>query len=114
MGASAAAQDAYKTTSLHYAAAQGHAEAVVALVRAGARVEARDDKEATPLHVATWGHAEAIRAASGHAEAIRALVAAGSSLEAQDDKQATPLDLAADPLTRQALLEAAKVLKGEL
>ena len=114
VGASVAAQDAYRTTPLHYAAVHGDAEAVVALVRAGARVDARDEKEATPLHVAAWAHAEAIRAASGHAEAIRALVAAGSSLEAQDHKAATPLDLAEDPLTRQALLEAAKVVKGEL
>ena len=77
-------------------------------------MDARDEKEATPLHVAAWAHAEAIRAASGHAEAIRALVAAGSSLEAQDHKAATPLDLAEDPLTRQALLEAAKAVKEEL
>ena len=52
---------------MHVAAAMGHAEAIGALVKAGASLDARTDQSGTPLHVA---------AASGHADAIRALVQA--------------------------------------
>lgn len=57
-------------TGLHAAAASGDAAQVKALLAKGARVDARDGYNRTPLHVAAYGR---------HREAMRALVAGGAN-----------------------------------
>ena len=88
-----------KSTPLHWAASQGHTDAIKALVAAGASVEAQDDTKWTPLHYA---------ASQGHADAIKALVAAGASVEAQAIGKRTPLDVAVS----QGHADAISILKA--
>jgi ankyrin repeat protein len=75
--------------SLHLAAksnAKGNVEAIKRAIEKGASLEARDEQERTPLHVAAY---------AGQAEAVKALVEAGATLEAQDENELTPMHLAA-------------------
>ena len=72
---------------MHYAAGQGHADVVTALLEAGASVDAVDTQSNTPLHYA---------AGQGHADVARALLAAGASVRAANQQRKTPLHLAAD------------------
>ncbi|KAM7204404.1 Ankyrin repeat-containing domain protein [Rhypophila sp. PSN 637] len=119
VGAEVDTREKYQWTPLHFAAQNGHAGAIGALVAAGASVDAQEEHKATPLHLAAQnGHAEAIgdlvaagvsvdvqtekgnsplhfAARNGHAEAIAALVAAGASVDAQENKEWTPLHFAA-------------------
>ena len=66
------------------AALSGHAEAVWALVKAGADPDPRTKHGNTPLHQAAY---------SGHAEAIGALLKGGADPGARDDNGNTALDL---------------------
>jgi ankyrin repeat protein len=63
---------------LYLAALKGHVELCCMLVEAGAVVEARDDKQSTPLH---WA------AQQGHVELCRMLVEAGAAVEARSVKR---------------------------
>jgi ankyrin repeat protein len=56
------------------------------LIEAGAAIEARNDRQFTPLHIA---------ASHGHNQVCRMLIAAEAAIEARDDLQFTPLHLAA-------------------
>lgn len=72
-------------TPLNRAAQSSVAEAVKALVKAGADLEAKNARGHTPLHEA---------AAEGEAESVRVLVAAGADLKARTPEGATPVELA--------------------
>ncbi|KXZ50826.1 hypothetical protein GPECTOR_15g512 [Gonium pectorale] len=73
-------------TPLHVAASKGHAEAVRALLSAGANKDAVVPNGLTPLHMA---------ASNGHMEVLRALLAVGANKEAVDMYGQTPLHTAA-------------------
>eukprot|EP00961_Rhodomonas_salina_P182882 2469128-Rhodomonas_salina.1 len=117
-GARADARDASPFTfqALHFAAVNGHAQAILALVRGGgARIGGRDRQARTALHwAAERGHAAAIRALveggaevdavnqwrytplhraayEGHAGAVRELLAARAAVKAEDEHLRTPL-----------------------
>ncbi|GAB4820919.1 hypothetical protein N2152v2_007965 [Parachlorella kessleri] len=81
-------------TPLHYAAQQGHSQAIGLLVEAGADVAARDAEGTTPLHLA---------AAGGHVMAVRLLLAAGALPSCTDDDGCTPLHVAAHKGQLEAL-----------
>lgn len=61
-------------------------KALLALLEAGANINAKDDAGSTPLHQAV---------AAQKYECAKALIEAKASLEATDDTLATPLNLAA-------------------
>ena len=65
------------------------------LVDAGANVDARDDDQCTPLHLAAMENGRMAAWRNPSADVIRALVEAGADLEACDDDQWTPLHMAA-------------------
>ncbi|CAM9999230.1 unnamed protein product [Ectocarpus fasciculatus] len=71
-------------TPLHYACMDDCPEAIVSMLRYGARVDAKDDDGDTPLHAATWC-----------SEGIRTLVEYGADVEALTANGRTPLALAA-------------------
>ncbi|GAB4814588.1 hypothetical protein N2152v2_001634 [Parachlorella kessleri] len=74
------------STPLHLAAWCNNAEAIPALLRAGAWLEAQDAKKQTPLHCAArWGHLAA----------VLALVEAGAQVDARDNLGQTSLCWAA-------------------
>ncbi|GAB4818451.1 hypothetical protein N2152v2_005497 [Parachlorella kessleri] len=111
-GGSVEAVDAVGRTPLFYAAREGHAAAVVKLVRSGARVDATNSYGATPLHAAAReGHVPVIEALlrCGHAAAVDALVLGGARVNAATRNGETPLHMAAEwghgPVV-QALLDA--------
>ncbi|MBC6403341.1 MAG: ankyrin repeat domain-containing protein [Hyphomonadaceae bacterium] len=86
-GADVNARRAYdKLTPLHFAALGGNAETVAALVKAGAKVNARDENGYAPLHLA---------AVNGHAETVTALAKAGAEVNARERYGDTPLHDAA-------------------
>ena len=64
--------------SLHQAAAQGDTARIAALLRAGASIEARDERGATALLVATRAN---------QVQAAKALIEAGGDVNAKDDIQ---------------------------
>ena len=72
---------------LYFAAVEGTAEAVRALIEDGADVNARAWNRATPLHAA---------ASNDAADTIGVLIAAGADIHARDDDGLTPLHMAAD------------------
>ena len=63
-------------TPLHRAAAHGHEEMIDALLRAGADVNAFNQRQSTPLHLASW---------SGHTLTVRQLVASLQKLTVTSD-----------------------------
>ena len=73
-------------TALHIAARANAPNLIVALVAAGAEVDARDKDGHSPLHEAATGNA---------ADAIAALLAAGADLHAENHLSQTPLQHAA-------------------
>lgn len=85
---------------LHAAAAQGRADVVLSLVRAGADPNSRDPNGRTPLHVAAF---------QGHGPAARALIEAGADPSHLDMQRYDAVTIAAvrdDVPTLKALLEA--------
>ena len=93
------------TGPLHQAAFEGRADAVRALVRAGARVNAAGAGGRTPLHEA---------ASQGHVAAARRLLEAGAALGAADVDGDTPLHTAVmlgqEAVARQLLRAGASPL----
>ena len=71
---------------MHWAAANGHVDAIKALKEAGADVSAQNNDGRTPMHLA---------AKNGHVDAIKALKEAGADVSAQDNDGWTPMHLAA-------------------
>jgi len=72
-------------TPLHIAAIRNECEAIVALWRAGAALDAHGERGYTPLHEA---------AAQGHVAAVGVLVALGAATDALTDVGETPIDVA--------------------
>ncbi|CAJ1334767.1 unnamed protein product [Effrenium voratum] len=79
-------RDRWGRTLLHHAAANGHEALVELLVEQGAEVDAVDDSQQTPLHLACG--------ISGSAGAAQRLLSAGASTEAQDRLQRRPVHYA--------------------
>jgi ankyrin repeat protein len=96
-------QDQFQQTILHFAAKQfprDPSEDIDLLVRAGAIVNAKDDKEQTPLHFA---------AMYGHPEGIKKLLELGADVNAQDTLGRTPLYLATS-FAEHSKLEKIRIL----
>jgi ankyrin repeat protein len=74
--------DEYGRTPLHYAAADGDANAVAAQLKGGANVNAQDDNGWTPLHFAAQGR---------FVEVLRTLLAAGADPNLADRHGNGPL-----------------------
>ncbi|CBJ25744.1 ankyrin repeat protein [Ectocarpus siliculosus] len=79
--------DATGRTPLHHACMNDCPEAIISMLRHGARVDAKDDDGDTPLHVAST---------EGCSEGIRALVQHGADIKALNAKGRTPLALTAE------------------
>ena len=75
-------RDSRGWTPLHYAAVNGRAKIIQALVAHGAIVDATDKDGATPLHAA---------ASAGHADATEILLQSGAQINALDHAGNTPL-----------------------
>ena len=71
---------------------------VAALAKAGAMLDARDEKGRTPLHLAAG--------LATTPATVNALVSAGATLDARDDRDRTPLEIA------EAFSEALAVLNA--
>ena len=71
-------------TPLHFAAEEGDTAEVIALIRAGADPDAKDNWDGAPLHVA---------ALLGFMDIVTALIKAGADLEAKDRLGLTALHL---------------------
>uniref|UniRef100_A0A7C4H6L4 Uncharacterized protein n=1 Tax=Thermofilum pendens TaxID=2269 RepID=A0A7C4H6L4_THEPE len=106
-------------SELHKAVREGDPQRVKQLVERGANVNARGERDWTPLHLAAfYGYLEVVRflvekgaevnarnvdrriplhyaAAEGHLEVVRFLVEKGANVNARDNKGWTPLHLAA-------------------
>ena len=78
--------DRFGMTPLICAAARGHVQVVGELIRAGARVNAKDNSKQTALHLASC---------SGHSSVVTTLIEAGANLNEQDRYGMTPLMWAA-------------------
>jgi hypothetical protein len=77
---------------LHIAAAAWRPELLRRLIAAGARVDCRNRRGATPLHDAASGNPESARWNPGaQSETITALIDAGADPNAADDNGSTPL-----------------------
>ena len=77
----------WRLTPLHWAAHFGNAEAIEALIAAGANLEARSESGFTPLHEAAY---------FGKAETIEALLRAGADPKALTTAGKLPFDLIKD------------------
>ncbi len=73
-------------TPLHQAADRGHTEVVKILLKAGAKVNAKENRGNTPLHSAVSG---------GHAETVKILLVSGANVNAKTEYGRTPLHAAA-------------------
>lgn len=87
----------FNGTPLHYAARHGHADVVQALMKHGARIDARDTNDCTPLMWAVKG---------GHSDVMRRLIDARADVNAQDSRGWTALHFAID----RGHVEAAQLL----
>ncbi|EFX00392.1 ankyrin repeat protein [Grosmannia clavigera kw1407] len=72
-------------TALHWASLEGHVDVSLALLEAGANIEATNCWNRTPLHLA---------ARFGHLELVKLLVRHGANKEARRDTNETPLHFA--------------------
>ena len=70
------------TTPLMCASVYGHVQVVGELIRAGARVNAKDNNKRTALHKASW---------CGHPSVVTTLIEAGANPNEQDEYGMTPL-----------------------
>ena len=77
-------QDSGGSTPLHHAAGFGTLETMKRLIQAGAEVDARNDRNSTPLH---W--------AVSDTEKMRLLLRHGADINAKTERESTPLRLAA-------------------
>lgn len=84
--AGAPTRDLYGSTVLHQASQAGDVEQIVALITAGAKVNARDDRGITPLKYAS---------AEPHLKAIQTLLELGADAKLADNRGFTPLHCAA-------------------
>jgi ankyrin repeat protein len=75
-------QGGWRSRPLHIAAVRGDVAAILALLDAGADIQARGEHGYSPLH-------EAIE--QGHIEAVKALLERGASVKATDDEGITPI-----------------------
>ncbi|OOZ38758.1 hypothetical protein BOW53_14270 [Solemya pervernicosa gill symbiont] len=82
---SACGPSPYDEPPLHDAAMRGDANKVIALIKAGEPVDARNSEGATPLHWAAF---------KGHVDVAKLLVARGADVNALTKKGSTPLRLA--------------------
>jgi ankyrin repeat protein len=98
LGADKEAKDASRATALHYAAGNGHAEAIKLLVQLGVNKEAKDASGGTPLHHAAY---------TAQVEAIKALVHLGAQIDAQMNSGDIPLKTS----IRKGHHQAAQVLR---
>ena len=88
-------------TPLHFAAGENHVEAAIALLDAGASVDARDAYGNTALWTATFN-------SRGRGELIRLLLARGADPDSANAAGATPRELA----SRIANYDVAKFFDG--
>jgi ankyrin repeat protein len=72
-----------KSAALHLAVDENRPEMLSALLKAGAKIEATDGYQRTPLHYAALGR---------RVEAIKVLVAAGANVKAKDKAGRIPMD----------------------
>ena len=77
--------DHYGITPLHYISHLGHSDLLEILIKAGAKVDATDKNDNTPLHVA------------GNAVTARRLINNGADILVFNKEGFTPLDTARDP-----------------
>ena len=112
----------YEMTPLHLAAESGHLQAVLALLEAGAKVDARDTAAASDPGLARllkdtseaslrdhWRLGQtplAVAAKSGHGTTVEALLAAGASPSSRDFLGLTPLLLIENAQICKLLLKA--------
>ncbi|MBC6402230.1 MAG: ankyrin repeat domain-containing protein [Hyphomonadaceae bacterium] len=96
-GAEVEARDENGRTPLHWAAYGGNAETVAALIKAGAKIEARikTDSSTPPLHFAGSTPLHLAARYGGNAETIAALIQAGARVNARNESGWTPLHEAA-------------------
>jgi hypothetical protein len=87
---------------LHYAACNGHVEAITVLVQLGADKDAKGVGGVTPLHVA---------ASMGHVEAVTVLAQLGADIAARMDNGLTPLQLSIH-LDRHQVAQVLRELEG--
>ena len=76
----------HRETPLHRSALEDNTDLVNALIAAGAKIEARDERGSTPLH---WA------AMHGKTSTVNALIAAGAKIEPRNKRGVTPLHWAA-------------------
>ena len=74
--------DIFERTPLICAAGSGHVQVMGELIRAGARVNAKDNRKQTALHWANW---------CDHSSVVTTLIEAGANLNEQDVDGMTPL-----------------------
>jgi ankyrin repeat protein len=86
-GADPTLQDARGYTALHFAAQEYHARVAVALLDAGAPVDAEDSHGNSPL-------ARAVFSSRGRAELIRLLLERGANKNLKNHHGVSPLELA--------------------
>ena len=91
-------------TVLHLAAQFSSAQVVNALIDAGADLEALDDQQSTPIHIAAQFDQSGI--------VVRALIKAGADVKARDKAQDSPLHKAAR-FNQSADVSMALITAGE-